>query len=123
MVVCEVNTVEEFKEYLKNYENVVCCYHSEHCGPCVVLKPHMEKMSDDYSSDNTVFIKINASTDIIPDVQQIPMNFLFKNGSLREKIPGGNVLEITKSIVKLLDNNKTNNKKIHPKNYKSYRDL
>lgn len=64
---------------------------AEWCGPCKMMNPVIEELSDQYAG-RAVIAKVN-----VDDNPEIPMNYnirgiptflLFKNGELKEKIVG-----------------------------------
>lgn len=76
-----IKTLDELKEFSKAKKMLVDFY-ADWCGPCKMLAPFFEALSDERS--DVIFAKIN--TDESPElaqefgVQSIPTLMLFENG-------------------------------------------
>lgn len=82
---------EQFEELLKGDKPVVCDFFADWCGPCRMLAPVMEEMSEKYK-DKAEFVKVNV--DEVPElsvrygIMSIPFVAVFKGGELSAKSVG-----------------------------------
>ena len=89
-MVTEVN-VEQFDELLKGGKTVVCDFFATWCGPCKMLAPVMEKVSEEFSG-KAEFIKtdIDKNMELAAryGIMSIPLVAVFKNGEMTAKTLG-----------------------------------
>ncbi len=89
MVVVEVETFEEFNEYLLNTDDKHKCTHvmvdffATWCGPCKKFVPTYKELSETYG-DTVLFLKIDI--DLVPEVAEkynisgLPTFMIFETG-------------------------------------------
>ncbi len=88
-----VNKINEaqFNELLKGDKPVVCDFFATWCGPCKMLAPVLDKLSDDYD-DKAVFVKVdideNMSLAAKYAITSIPFVAVFKGGEIVDKTLG-----------------------------------
>lgn len=80
----EVLNKQSFEEKVENGQGLVLVdFYADWCGPCKMLGPTVEKLSDEYAGKAT-FAKINVDDNqdiaIKYRVMSIPMLILFKDG-------------------------------------------
>ena len=80
-----------FEEILKGDKPVVCDFFANWCGPCKMLAPVMENMSEKFSGKAT-FIKVDVDEcATLSDkyvIMSIPLVIVFKNGEEAAKSLG-----------------------------------
>lgn len=83
--------VERFDEILKGDKPVVCDFYATWCGPCKVLAPIMEEMSEKFSG-KAEFIKadIDLSYELAVryKITSIPTVIIFKGGEIVDRTLG-----------------------------------
>ncbi len=85
-----VETKEEYSEILKNNEYVFIDFYADWCGPCKMVGPVVEKLSE--KNTDVTFAKVNV--DHLPEVAQmygimsIPTLIILKNGEPVKKQVG-----------------------------------
>lgn len=85
-----INT-EEFNELLKGDKPVVCDFFATWCGPCKMLAPVMDKLSEEYG-DMAEFVKVDVDENMPLSakygIMSIPLVAVFKGGELVDKSLG-----------------------------------
>ncbi len=86
----QINT-EKFDELLKGDKPVVCDFFATWCGPCKMLAPVMEKVSEKFS-DRAVFVKVDIDENLPLaaryGIMSIPLVAVFKGGEQTAKTLG-----------------------------------
>lgn len=89
-MVKELNGLNELNEVIKNNNKVLVDVYATWCGPCKMLSPIIDKISEE--EKNVVVLKtdIDENEDIATafGVEAIPTLLVFKNGSLKNKNVG-----------------------------------
>lgn len=82
---------EAFDKLIKGEKSVVCDFYADWCGPCKMLAPIMESVSDLYA-DKAEFVKVNVdecgALAARYGIMSIPFVGVFKNGELTDKSIG-----------------------------------
>lgn len=80
-----------FEEILKADKPVVCDFYANWCGPCKMLAPVMQSMSEKFA-DKAHFIKVDvdecATLSVKYGIMSIPLVIIFKNGEEAAKSLG-----------------------------------
>lgn len=83
--------VKEFDELLKGSKPVVCDFFATWCGPCKMLAPVMDEVSEGFS-DKAVFVKVdideNAELAARYGIMSIPLVAVFDGGEEKAKTLG-----------------------------------
>ena len=101
-MVKELNSLNELNEVIKNNNKVLVDVYATWCGPCKMLSPIIDKISEE--EKNVVVLKtdIDENEDIAAafGVEAIPTLLVFENGILKNKnvgfIPEARVKELLK---------------------------
>lgn len=78
-----VNKIDktQFDELLKSGKTVVCDFYADWCGPCKMLVPVMESVSEEFDAE---FVKVNIDENYELaaryGIMSIPLVAVFKNG-------------------------------------------
>ncbi len=82
---------EKFDELLKGDKPVVCDFFATWCGPCRMLAPVIDGLSQSFG-DKAVFVKVdvdeNAELSVRYGIMSIPLVAIFTNGELAAKSLG-----------------------------------
>ena len=82
---------EKFDELLKGEKPVVCDFFATWCGPCKMLAPVMESMSEKFG-DKAVFVKVDTDENMELAaryaIRSIPLVIVFKGGEAAAKSLG-----------------------------------
>ncbi len=82
---------KKFDELIKGDKPVVCDFYTTWCGPCKLLTPIVEEMSERYA-DKAVFVKVDIDLNIALAVRynitSIPVVAVFKDGELADSTLG-----------------------------------
>ena len=86
----QINT-QKFDELLKGEKPVVCDFFATWCGPCKLLAPVMEQVSDRFH-DKAVFVKVDIDENMELaaryGIMSIPLVAVFENGEMKAKTLG-----------------------------------
>ena len=80
----------EYKDIIKNNKKVVIDCFADWCGPCRMLSPVIDALSEELK--DVSFYKVNVdSAEIITkeyEIMSIPTLLIFEDGKLKEKVIG-----------------------------------
>ena len=99
---------ENFQEVLANNEIVLVDFYADWCGPCQVLLPTLEEVSNELGEKATIAkVNVDHNPELSAEfgVRSIPALFYFKNGELVGKQAGlQSHHAITKTLSDLIAN-------------------
>lgn len=96
-----IQNTNEYDELLKNNKSVFVDFYADWCGPCKMVGPIVEELSNEET--DVKFVKVNV--DNTPDIAQrygimsIPTLLAFKDGELAGSIVGFQPKEVIKELV------------------------
>lgn len=81
---------DQFDELLKGDQPVVCDFYATWCGPCKMLAPVMEEVSDRFAEAKFVKVDVDENMELAAryGVMSIPLVAVFKGGEMVEKTLG-----------------------------------
>ncbi len=91
----------EFKEEIKEGV-VVVDFFADWCGPCKMLSPIMESLSEEMNNVNFIKVNVDECGDIAREyrIMNIPTVIMFKDGVKKETIVGFNPKEVLSEKIK-----------------------
>lgn len=96
-----IKNIAEYDELLKNNTSVFVDFYAEWCGPCKMVAPLVEEISNEETS--VKFVKVNVDDN--PDIAQrygimsIPTLIAFKNGEIAGSALGFQPKEALQELV------------------------
>ena len=85
-----VKSLEEFKDIIYQNKDVVVVFSTYWCGPCKLMKPVFERVSEKFPE--MVFIPVDAEAMLeiskMYNVTSVPTIIHFKNGSIYQRTTG-----------------------------------
>lgn len=83
MAIIEVNKENFEKEVLRSDKKVLADFNADWCGPCKMLKPIIEEVSENNDDIKIVSINIDSEDELAEEynVSSIPCLVLFDSGS------------------------------------------
>lgn len=101
MKVIEATTATFENEVLKSDKPVLVDFNADWCGPCQMLKPTIEQLSDERDDVKFVSVNIDENDDLAYDynVSSIPCLVLFRDGTEAKRSVG---LKPKSEIIKML---------------------
>ncbi len=83
-----VLTKESFDSFVKCDKTVIIDFYADWCGPCKLLSPILEEISEEYKDKVSVgVINVDEQMELAMrfGIQSIPTLFIYKNGELAGK--------------------------------------
>ena len=102
----EIHDVKEFENFLKNNQLVVVDFHAVWCGPCKVIAPKYEELSQEFHGVSFVKVDVDQAEELAEKqgVESMPTFKFFKNGQLVDTLNGAKFEELKKRLHILADN-------------------
>lgn len=77
-----------FENFIKENKNVVVDFFADWCGPCKMLAPILEELSEEYKDKDIKIVKLDVdgagNTAAKFDVMSIPTIIFFQDGKLKD---------------------------------------
>ncbi|ORX94992.1 thioredoxine 2 [Basidiobolus meristosporus CBS 931.73] len=100
MPIQHVSTESEFQELLNSGKFIVVDFFATWCGPCKLVAPKFEKLSDEHPE--AVFVKVDV--DELPDVaanasvRAMPTFHIYKDGQKVAEVVGANPAKLIETV-------------------------
>ena len=94
-------TSQNFDQVINENEKVLVDFFATWCGPCKMLAPIVEKLSEEEPSVKVVKVDVDEESELAIrfGISSIPTLLMFKNGKLVDKQIGYRSLEQLKQMV------------------------
>ena len=94
-------TDKEFDEAIKTGKVLVDCY-AEWCGPCKMLSPVIDELSEELSDINFYKLNVDESDEVVRkySVMSIPTLLIFEDGELKNTSVGFKNKDQVKELLK-----------------------
>jgi|SaaInl0LU_22_DNA_1037365.scaffolds.fasta_scaffold10016_4 thioredoxin 1 len=83
---------EEFKELQNGNNKVFIDFYADWCGPCKMMMPVLETVSEEFKDSEVTFVKVNADEERELSaefgVRGIPTFVMIDNGEIKERYSG-----------------------------------
>ena len=101
-MVKEVNQTE-FDELLNSGKTLVCDFWASWCGPCRMLAPVMEEVSEDFAEAEFVKVNVDENEELAAryGVMSIPFVAIFADGKMKARSVGYLPAEAMKEFLDL----------------------
>ncbi|KAI9020003.1 Allergen Cop c 2 [Phycomyces nitens] len=96
--------LDQYKALIKNNKLVAVDFFAVWCGPCKVIGPKFEKLSDVYSDIVFAKVDVDEAPDVASEVsvRAMPTFVFYKNGEKIGEVIGANLSKIEEQIKALL---------------------
>lgn len=85
-------TYEEFKELQNGNNRVFVDFYADWCGPCKMMLPVLEEVSEEMINTDITFVKVNADEERELSaefgVRGIPTFVMIENGEIKDRFTG-----------------------------------
>ncbi|KAL9716660.1 hypothetical protein Ac2012v2_001112 [Leucoagaricus gongylophorus] len=90
MPVTPINSFDEFKTIINSGQPVVIDFWADWCGPCRMISPFFEELSDNTEGVKFCKVDVDAQLEIAQEcgIQAMPTFMLFKDGEKRSEFRG-----------------------------------
>ncbi|CAI2184728.1 9676_t:CDS:2 [Funneliformis geosporum] len=91
MVVIEIKTKDEFDNYISQGKLILVDFYAVWCGPCKMISPKVEALSNDAEYSGVVFLKVDVDNGNLQKLSQdyeisaMPTFIFFKDASGNSK--------------------------------------
>ena len=89
--VIQVNDGEFESEVLRSTVPVLVDFYADWCGPCKMVAPTMDKLSEEYAN-KVKFVKVNVDNNqevsMKYDIMSIPTAMIFERGQVKDSLIG-----------------------------------
>lgn len=102
MTVIHIESTQQFqKEILENQGLSIVDFRAERCGPCRMLGPIIEQLSEEYKDVKVAKINVDQNQELAGafQVSSIPVVYFVKNGQVVERIVGANPATVYKEKI------------------------
>ena len=95
---------QEYAELIKSESPVVIDFHATWCGPCKVLSPILEELSDEVDGVEFVKLDVDQHPQIAGQnqVMGVPTVVILKDGEVKERFVGVQPKEVIKEKIDAL---------------------
>lgn len=102
MVVISVQSVEEAQEKIKTCKLVVIDFFATWCGPCKIIGPKVEKMSEELPEVTFLKVDVDDCEDAAEafGVQAMPTFKIYKDGTKVDELVGANEQKLRSLVEK-----------------------
>lgn len=93
-----VSTSAELKHLITNQSHVIVMFSASWCGPCKMIKPTIERLSNEHTDTKFVYVDIEKFSDpennFLPHARSIPTFFDYRNGLITTFFAGANTAKL-----------------------------
>jgi thioredoxin 1 len=98
----KIDSTEQFKQLIKENNNVLVDFYADWCGPCKMISPVLEEIATEMP--NAMIIKVDVDTQqelaMEYQVMSIPTLILFKDGQSTKTVVGFQPKESLAALLK-----------------------
>uniref|UniRef100_A0A7S1VW64 Thioredoxin domain-containing protein n=1 Tax=Grammatophora oceanica TaxID=210454 RepID=A0A7S1VW64_9STRA len=94
MTVKHIGTMDEYNALLETSKTklVIIDFSAQWCGPCKMISPKFEKMSDEFADIEFAKVDVDEAEDVAAKcgIQAMPTFQFYKGGAMVEEMKGAN---------------------------------
>lgn len=92
---------KDFKELINSNELIIVDFYADWCGPCRMLSPNIEKLSEEYKNIKFVKVNVDDCSELAQElgITSIPAVFFFKDAKVINSFVGFKPYEEIKTII------------------------
>ena len=88
--IIEITSKAQFDEEIKSDVLTIVDFWAVWCGPCRLLKPLLEKITNEHKDIKLLTVNVDENSDLAAeyDINSIPAVFMFRNGEIVDSFVG-----------------------------------
>ena len=92
---------KDFKELINSNELIVVDFYADWCGPCRMLSPNIDKLSEEYKNIKFAKVNVDDCSELAQElgITSIPAVFFFKDAKVINSFVGFKPYEEIKTII------------------------
>jgi len=98
----DIKSKAHFDELIKSGKTIFIDFHATWCGPCKVISPLFQKLSNEHQGDNVAFYKVDIDdqAEIAQEaaITAMPTFKVYKDGTLVGNLIGANQSRLTELV-------------------------
>ena len=105
MSLITISNVETFDKLINGQKYVLVDFHAVWCGPCKMMKPHVEKIAKSNGNLAVATVDVDQVEALAEryKISSLPTFLMFYNGTAVKKIVGANPAVLTQTVAEILE--------------------
>jgi thiol-disulfide isomerase/thioredoxin len=118
MLIQNIISFEQFKEYINNYKYIIVNIGATWCKPCIAIKPQIEKFISVINEPDYIYLKIDnlifdedIKFEVFFKLDKIPYFAFIKNGTIIDNFVSGDFNIVSKRLFDIITYEREEDKK------------
>ena len=117
MIIQNIISFEQFKEYIEKYKYIIINISAQWCKPCISIKPYIEKFISVIDESEYIYLKIdnsiydeNTEFEDFFHLDKIPYFAFIKNGVIIDNFVSGDFNIVSQRLFNIITNERNEDK-------------